>query len=288
MVAFTVMLLGLAAGPAPSEADVVAYGQRLDVKRIDSRLRSEPLQSWVERTLGRSGTVTWSSDDCAEGGGDSAPLCITAETRLRPRGRVVLSVAVGSVQSGLGGKPALFFGAIEGLGPTEPLETGDLPLLTSKLRAARALDAELSQLPDVPIEDDTWIRHVQQIPAARLVPGVSGETTFRDWIRARGRGSASVKWSVEGCGPAGNPRRLEMMGVTEDEDEWAFVNVKLEEPGASVLVHVRIGTCRKGIAGKAVASPASLYDRRDPAHGHIDRVSLEVLDARLADIRAHP
>ena len=227
-------------------------------------------------------------DDCAEGGGDSAPLCITAESRLRPRGRVVLSVAVGSVQSGLGGKPALFFGAIEGLGPTEPLKTGDLPLLTSKLRAARALDAELSQLPDVQIEDDTWIRHVQQIPAARLVPGVSGETTFRDWIGARGRGSASVKWSVEGCGPAGYPGRLEMMGVTEDEDEWAFVNVKLEDPGASVLVHVRIGTCRRGDSRQGGRVAGVPVRQRDPAHGHIDRVSLEVLDARLADIRAHP
>lgn len=59
MVALAVMLLGLAAGPEPSEADVLAYGKSLDVHRIDPRLASEPLQSWVERTLGRGGTVTW-------------------------------------------------------------------------------------------------------------------------------------------------------------------------------------------------------------------------------------
>lgn len=286
MVAFAVMLLGLAAVDAPSEADVVAYGQSLDVHRIDSRLRREPLESWVERTLGRSGTVTWNSDDCAEGGGDSAPLCITAEVRLRPRGRVVLSIAVGSVQGGLGGKPALFFGAIEGLGPTESLRGGDLPLVTSKLKAARALDAQLSQLPNVPIDDDAWIQHVQQLPAASLVPGASADTPFRDWIAARGAPGAMVKWSLWGCGPRGQPGRLEMMGVTADKDEWAFATVTLDEPDAGVNMQVRIGTCRKGITGKAVASPANLYDKR-PAHRHIESVSLEALDARLADIRTH-
>jgi hypothetical protein len=287
MVAIAVLLVGLVAGPAPSEAEVLAYGKRLDINRIDSRLKSERLQSWVERTLGRNATVTWSSDDCAEGGGESAPLCITAEVRLRPRGRVVLSIAVGSVQGGLGGKPALFFGAIEGLGPSEFIETGDLPAVTSKLRAAHAVDAELSQLPDVPIDDDAWIRQVQRTPAARLIPGVSGDTPFADWIAARGGPRAKVAWSVEGCGPRGTPGRMELLGITGDKDEWAFVNVKLEEPDASVLAHVRIGTCRKGIVGKAVVSSASLYDKR-PAHRHIEAVSLDVLDARLTDIRTHP
>ncbi len=287
MVALAVVLLSLAVEPGPSEADVLAYGKRLDVKRIDSRLGSEPLQSWVQRTMGRNATVSWTSDDCGEGGGDSSPLCITAETRLRPHGTVILSVAVGSVQGGLGGKPALFFGAIEGLGPTEFIETGDLPALTSKVRAARALDAELSQLPDAPIEDDAWIRQVQQMPAARLVPGASGDTPFGDWIAARGAPGATVKWSVEGCGPRGHPRRMELLGITGEQDAWASVNVTVDEPGASALVHVRVGTCRKGITGKAVASPAHLYDKR-PAHRHIESASLEVLDARLADIRANP
>jgi hypothetical protein len=149
MVGFAVILLFLATGTAPSEADVLAYGKRLDVNRIDSRLGSELFQSWMERTLGRSATVTWRSDDCGEGGGNNSPLCITAKARLRPRGSVVLSIAIGSVQGGFGGKPTLFFGIIEGLGPSELLEGEDLPLLTSKIRAARALDAELSQLPEV-------------------------------------------------------------------------------------------------------------------------------------------
>ena len=92
MVGVVASLLTLAAVMDPSEADVLAYGKRLNVKRIDPRLGSERLQPWVERTLGPGAEVTWSSGDCAEGGGDSAPTCLTAEANLRPRGRVVLSI----------------------------------------------------------------------------------------------------------------------------------------------------------------------------------------------------
>jgi len=55
-------------------------------------------------------------------------------------------------------KPAVFFGVIEGLGPSESIEGGDLPLLASKIRAAQAISAEISQRPDLPIDDDAWIR----------------------------------------------------------------------------------------------------------------------------------
>ena len=285
MIGFAVILLLLASGAAPSEADVLAYGKRLDVNRIDSRLGSERVQSWVERTLGRSATVTWRSDDCGEGGGDNSPLCITAAVRLRPRGSVVLSIAVGSVQGGLRGKPALFFGIIEGLGPSELLEGEDLPVLTSKIRAARALDAELSQLPDVPIDDDAWIRQVQRMPAARLVPGPVGNTQFGDWVAARGGPRAKAEWFVGGCGPRGH-HGGPPVDLTAEKDEWAFVYVNIEDSDANVLVPVRVGTCRKGIRGNPVASAAQVHDKR-PGHHHIEHVSLDSLEAKQRDIHAH-
>src|SRR4029079_702571 len=145
------MLMTLAAGPAPSEANVLAYGKRLNVSRIDSRLGSQRYEVWLGRTFGRGAAITWSSDDCGEGGGgyEDVPLCITAEAQLRPRGRVIISIAVGSAKAGLGGKPALFFGMIEGLGPSERIEEGELPVLASKARTAQALGAEMSRQPDV-------------------------------------------------------------------------------------------------------------------------------------------
>src|SRR6185312_2333801 len=171
MVGVTAILLSLAAGTAPSERDVLAYGKRLNVSRIDSHLRSERYAAWLARTLGPDATITWSSDDCGEGGGgyEDVPLCITAEAQLRPRGRVILSVAVGSVKAGLRGNPAFFFGMIEGLGPSELIGPADLPILASKVREAQDRRAELSQRPDLPPDDEAWIRQIQRMPASRLV-----------------------------------------------------------------------------------------------------------------------
>jgi hypothetical protein len=47
---------------------------------------------------------------------------------------------------------------IEGLGPREPIEQGDLPFLASKILTAQEAGAELSRLPDVPPDEDAWIR----------------------------------------------------------------------------------------------------------------------------------
>jgi hypothetical protein len=288
MVGFAVTLLTLAAGTAPSERDVLAYGKRLNVNRIDPHLHSERYPAWLGRTLGPDATITWTSDDCGESGGgyEDVPLCITAEAQLRPRGRVILSVAVGSAKGGLGGRPALFFGMIEGLGPSESIEPGDLPLLASKVRAAQDLGAELSRRPDVPPDDDASIRQIQRMPAARLVPGLSGDTTFGDWIATRAGPRAKVGWFGSDCGRPGH-HDGPPVDLTGDKDEWAFVAVVVEDPEIEVVTNVRVGTCRKGMWGKAVASKAQLYDKR-PGHIHIENVPLDVLEGKLAVIRASP
>ncbi len=286
MVAFVVAWLALAGGSAPSEGDVLAYGKRLNVNRIDPRLASERYQAWLGRTLGRDATITWSRDDCGEGGGgyEDLPLCLTAEATLRPHGRVTISIAVGSVKAGLGGKPALFYGMIEGLGPSESIEPGDLPRLASKVRAAQALGAEMSRLPDLPPDDEAWIRQIQRTPAAKFVPHLSGETAFGDWVTARAGPHARVTWLVEGCrnlGDHGAPP-AEMAIV---KDEWAFVDVKFEDPDVHVLTQVKVGTCRKGMWAKPVVSEVQLYDKR-PGHAHIEVVSLDALETKLRTIRA--
>jgi hypothetical protein len=285
MVALVLMVLTLASGTGPSPRDVLAYGKRLDVSRIDPRLRSERYEAWLGRTLGRDATIAWSSDDCGESGGgyENVPICITAEARLRPRGRVIISIAVGSAKSGLGGKPAVFFGGIEGLGPREDVATGDLPLLASKIRTAHAVGAELARRPDLPPDDDAWIRQVQRMPAARLVPGFPGDAAFGDWVAARAGSRAKVEWFVEGCGHRGH-HGGPPVDLTGDNDEWAFVDAAFEDSDVHVLTHVRVGSCRKGMWGNAVASAAQLHDKR-PGHAHIDEVPLDVLETKLSAIR---
>lgn len=285
MVGVTVLLLSLAAETGPSLADVLAYGKRLDVSRLDSRLGSERYQTWLERVLGRSATVTWSSDDCGEGvWGDNALLCVTADAHLLPRGRVVISIAVGSVQGGLVEKPSLSFARIEGLGPSEIIGDRDLPLLASKLRAAQALSIELSRRPDVPIDDHAWIRQVQRTTTARLVHGGPQDLTFGDWVAARAGSPAKVEWFVAGCGRRGN-HGGPPVDLTGDKDEWAFVDASFEDSVASVLMHVRVGTCRKGPEASPVASTAQLFDKRR-GRIHIEQVPLDALDAKLREIHA--
>jgi hypothetical protein len=285
VIAFGAILLALVHEPMPWEVE--AYGKQLEVNRIDARLGSGRYDAWLARTLGPDATIKWESDDCGEGGkgyGD-VPVCVTARATLRPRGRVIISVSVGSYRGGLGGVPGVFFAAIEGLGPRETLDPGDLPRLASKVRTARALAAELSRRPDVPVDDDGWIREVQRMPAARLGARSSGNATFGDWVVAHAGPRAKVDWFVEGCGPRGH-HGGPPVDLTGDKDEWAFVDVAFEDPDVRVLTRVRVGTCRKGIWGKPIATPTRLRDKR-PGHAHIEEVSLEAVEAKLRALRTH-
>lgn len=286
MVAFAVMALTLAAASGPSEGDVLAYGKRLNVHRIDSRLASERYQAWLVRTLGRGATITWRSDDCGEGRGgyENVPVCFSAEARLRPRGRVFISIGVGSTEQGLRGGPGLFFGIIEGLGPAEYIKPGDLPLLASKVRTAQALGGELSRRPDVPVDDDAWIRQIQEMPAARFVPGAPGDGTFGDWLTRRAGSRPKVEWFIDGCGNRGKHGGTPV-DLTGDKDEWAFVDAELDDPDVHVLTRIRIGTCRKGTWGEPIVSLVQLFNKRR-GHTHTEQVSLDVLETKLREIRA--
>jgi hypothetical protein len=268
-----------------TEADVLAYGKRLDVHRIDARLRSARYQDWLQRALGPDATIRWAADDCAEGrsGEDDVPVCLTADARLRPRGRVSVSVAVGSVRGGLG-SAAVFFGSIEGLGPSEAINQGDLPGLAAKVRASRARATKLARLPDVLVDDTGWIGQVLLMPAARLDPRLPGNIAFGDWIAGRAGPGAKADWYIAGCGAReghGGPP----VDLTGDNDEWAFVAVEFQDADVDVIIEVRLGTCRKGPFGKPVIARAHVRDKR-PHHDRVDLVSLDELDAMLSAIRA--
>ena len=84
---------------------------------------------------------------CGEGGrgqGD-VPICITVDAKLRPRGRVVISIWAGSFRGGLGSFPHVSEGMIEGLGPREPINAADLPRLASMIRTATGVAVVLHQ-----------------------------------------------------------------------------------------------------------------------------------------------
>ena len=285
MVAFGVILLALGLVREPNFFEVVAYGKELEVSRIDSRLGSGRYDAWLAKTLGPDTTITWDSDACGEGGKGygNVPVCVTVEARLRPRGRVVISIEVGSARGGLGGQPQLSSGMIEGLGPREPIAAGDLPRLASKIRTAQAHADEMLRLPDVPPNDDEWIRQVQRTPAARLVAHASRGVAFGDWVAAHADAGSKVEWFVEGCGPRGQhggPR----VNLTGENDEWAFVAAAFETPDVYVLARVKVGTCRKGMLGKPAAATARLRDKQ-PHYADTEAVSLDALEAGVGAVR---
>ena len=174
---------------------------------------------------------------------------------------------------------------IDGLGPTELIEPGDLPLLASKVRAAQDRDAEMSRRPDLPPDDDAWIRQIQRMPAARLVPGLSGDAAFGDRIATRAGPRAKVEWFVAGCGHRGH-HGGPPVDLTGDKDESGVCR-RRSRGSQGQRAHGSGGSApvERGCGGKPVASKAQLYDKR-PGHIHIENVSLDVLETKLGAIRA--
>ena len=288
MVAIGMFLLAVPFVIEPSTFEVVAYGKQLDVSKIDSRLASERYEAWLGRTLGPDATITWDSDACGEGGKGygNVPVCVTVEASLRSRGRVVISLMVGSARGGLGDGPIVYdHSMIGGLGPREPITARDLPNLAAMIRTAQARADEMAQLPDVPPDDDAWIREVQRTPAARLVAHASRGATFADWVAAHADPRDKVEWFVAGCRPRGR-RDGPRLNLTGDRDEWAFVDAAFDTPDAYVIARVKVGTCRKGMWGKPTASTVQLRDKQ--AH-YADQteVPLDMLQAGLKTVRAH-
>jgi hypothetical protein len=270
----------LAVANLPPPAQRVAYAKRLRASKIDPHLDGEQYQTWLQTSLGPDATISWGADDCGEGGDGRGPvpLCVTAQASLSPRGRVVVSIAIGTSDAGIGGKPGFFFGQIEGLGPTEILQGGDLYLLPTKLRVARQMDAKLSSLPDRALDEDAWVREIRNMPASRFAAGLA-DMTLAGWVAERAGPQAQTKWFVEGCGHHGPPVTL-----TGENDEWAFVDSSFDDSTVHVLIQIKVGTCRKGPAGAPAVTIVQVYDKR-PGHIHIQLESLGTLAAALMAIR---
>ncbi len=140
------------------------------------------------------------------------------------------------------------------------------------------MDAELSGLPDHPLDEGAMVRAIQRLPATRFGLGPP-DTTFADWVAARAGPHSELRWFVEGCGHNGPPVNL---GGTNDE--WAYVTASFEEPTVRVLIQIRVGTCRKGPLGAPAVTRVSVFDKR-PGHIHVERTTLGELPGILREIR---
>ena len=174
---------------------------------------------------------------------------------------------------------------IEGLGPREDIAAGDLPSLASRIEARTR--AAPSYRDGRTFQSTTTGGFAKSNGCQRLdsLLLIGKRRVWRLGRRPRGfpRQGGVVRRGFGYRAHHGGPP----VDLTGDKDEWAFVDVDFEDAEVQVLTHVRIGTCRKGIWGKATASPARVRDKR-PGRAHIDEVSLDALEAKLKALRTQP
>jgi hypothetical protein len=152
----------LAAATMPARAQTtdipaVAAAKVAIVGDIVSSLPHVPLDAWLHDLADANGVVTWAAgaNDCGEQTGNPAldrgrdfPLCADVRIALTSGRALSLSFLVGTMQTGVGGKPVLFGGQL--IEPNRPTITvSDLALVPSfmseaaRVRQAQAWTAEL-------------------------------------------------------------------------------------------------------------------------------------------------
>ena len=126
----------VAAGQTPRDRKAIAHTKAILVSQLDPKLPAIPFERWLIKEAGEGAQISWEVNDCGEQtatGEDrdsDFPLCVEAEAHLRDKRVIVVSIAVGTYQRGISGKPATWWITV-GHDPSSdpPLKTlSDVPL----------------------------------------------------------------------------------------------------------------------------------------------------------------
>lgn len=102
------------------EAQVIAGARRVDVHDLDVALRSQALDRWLARVVGSRGSIRWELNDCGEQTGNPAntpvdfPICAEAVIALSDGREAGLSLAIGTAQKGVSGRPTVWYMYVKG------------------------------------------------------------------------------------------------------------------------------------------------------------------------------
>jgi hypothetical protein len=105
----------VAAGQTPRDRKAIAYTKALLVSQLDPKLSAIPFERWLIKEAGEGAQISWEVNDCGEQTGNAEdrdsdfPLCVEAEARMRDKRVIVVSIAVGTYQRGITGKPATWW-----------------------------------------------------------------------------------------------------------------------------------------------------------------------------------
>jgi len=106
---------------AARESSTIAKIRNLPASKLDPKLPARPFESWLKDVLGPGSALKWEMNDCGEQTGDPKldadrdfPTCVEVDGE-NPHGdaKVVVFIAVGSVNKGIAGRPQLWFASIE-------------------------------------------------------------------------------------------------------------------------------------------------------------------------------
>ncbi len=92
----------------------IAVARQVPVSELDPKLPKQAFGVWLEKLVAPA-KVEWEVNDCGEQSGTPAdqgrdfPMCVEANAELSSGAKVTVSVAVGTVNKGISGKPGVFF-----------------------------------------------------------------------------------------------------------------------------------------------------------------------------------
>lgn len=282
---FRVMIVFLCLTAVPcwgqSNESIIDHLRQVNVSSIDPKLASMPYEAWLIKTLGANATINWELDDCGEGGDREGPLpmCVTAIVKFKEYGEATISIAVGSSEKGVFGKPEIFNIYIEGAGPS--MSFGKLHQLPDYLREIE--ESKYSTLPfsDKPLVEQSAINFAKNIDIRTFIPAQSKQTLL-SWIEVVAGAADKVTWKLDGCDQVAISMQL-----SGKRDYRACVVSHFENKNESVLLLIYVGTYRKGLVAVPKITLVQVYDKRNI---RITTPAIKELQDKLAVIRRidHP
>jgi hypothetical protein len=103
-----------------SDLNAIAYVKAVPVSTLDPKLPRLSFESWLRKTVDRAATISWEVNDCGEQTGNPTfdrdrdfPTCVEAHVVLPDGRKVIISILIGTIETGFMENPALFFASIE-------------------------------------------------------------------------------------------------------------------------------------------------------------------------------
>jgi hypothetical protein len=146
-----------AAAQTPHDRKMIDYAKAIPVSQLDPELPDTPFERWLIKEAGEGAQITWEVNDCGEQTGEAEdaerdfPVCVEADARLRDKRVIVVSIAVGTYEKGISGKPVTWWITV---GP-DPSKDEPLKMLSDvqeELAETQATPPPVRGLPGVEVK----------------------------------------------------------------------------------------------------------------------------------------